>query len=79
MKYDNEYPGWGDILFVLGMILLGRLTISFIEAKLAGTFTASWLWVLAPVWIPVGGILVTAVVWGVIEAVTEYRQDHPSD
>ena len=75
MRYENETPDWGDMLILLLLLFLGRLTISFVEAKFAGTFTASWVWVFAPVWIPIAGILLAAVVWGVIESITEYRED----
>ena len=35
-----------------GISFLGLLTIVFIAAKLVGAITWSWLWVLAPLWIP---------------------------
>ena len=35
-----------------GINFLGLLTIVFIAAKLVGAITWSWLWVLAPLWIP---------------------------
>lgn len=41
----------------------GLLAILFIALKLTGVITWSWLWVLAPIWIPfviVGFILIVA-------------------
>jgi len=32
----------------------GLLTIVFIVLKLVGVISWSWLWVLAPIWIPIG-------------------------
>lgn len=36
------------------------LTIVFIVLKLTGYITWSWVWVLAPLWIPVVGFIVFA-------------------
>ena len=36
-----------------GVGFLGLLTILFIGLKLTGHITWSWIWVLAPLWIPV--------------------------
>lgn len=35
-----------------GIGFLGALTITFIVLKLTGVIDWSWLWVLAPTWIP---------------------------
>lgn len=35
-----------------GIGFLGALTILFIALKLLGKITWSWVWVLAPIWIP---------------------------
>ena len=35
-----------------GIGFLGILTLIFITLKLLGKITWSWLWVLAPIWIP---------------------------
>lgn len=44
----------------------GLLTIVFIVLKLCGVIGWSWLWVLAPIWIPtaivVGIIVITVIV-----------------
>ena len=48
-----------------GIGFLGLLTIVFIVLKLMGIITWSWLWVLAPIWIPFGIVTIIAVVLGV--------------
>ena len=37
-----------------GVSFLGLLTLLFIGLKLTGYITWSWIWVLAPLWIPMG-------------------------
>ena len=45
-----------------GVGFLGLLTLLFIGLKLTGYITWSWIWVLAPLWIPVGiALLVLSV------------------
>lgn len=45
----------------VGGISFGSLlTIVFIALKLTGYITWSWVWVLAPLWIPVVGFIVFA-------------------
>lgn len=41
-----------DVNVQVGPGFLGLLTILFIGLKLTGYITWSWLWVLAPIWIP---------------------------
>lgn len=36
-----------------GVGFLGLLTLLFIGLKLTGYITWSWVWVLAPIWIPI--------------------------
>ena len=36
-----------------GIGFTGALAIAFIVLKLTGVITWSWLWVLAPIWIPI--------------------------
>ena len=43
-----------------GIGFCGLLGIAFIVLKLTGTITWSWLWVLAPFWIPL--VLVLAII-----------------
>lgn len=45
MKNNNKATGIG---------FCGLLAIVFIVLKLVGVISWSWLWVLAPLWIPVG-------------------------
>jgi uncharacterized protein (DUF983 family) len=40
-----------------GISFLGLLTILFIGLKLTGHITWPWLWVLAPLWIPMAIVL----------------------
>ena len=45
-----------------GVGFLGLLTLLFIGLKLTGYITWSWIWVLAPLWIPMGiALLVLSV------------------
>lgn len=41
-----------------GVGFLGLLTLLFIGLKLTGYITWSWLWVLAPLWIPISIALI---------------------
>ena len=41
-----------------GVGFLGLLTLLFIGLKLTGYITWSWIWVLAPLWIPISITLV---------------------
>ena len=41
-----------------GVGFLGLLTLLFIGLKLTGYITWSWIWVLAPLWIPISIALV---------------------
>lgn len=44
--------------------LLGILGLIFITLKLTGYITWSWLWVLAPFWIPISiGVLIFLIVF----------------
>lgn len=45
-----------------GVGFCGLLTLVFIILKLCNVITWSWLWVLAPLWIPVGIAIVFLVV-----------------
>lgn len=46
-----------------GIGFLGLLTIAFIVLKLTGFIAWSWLWVLAPLWIPLALAAAIAVVF----------------
>lgn len=63
---DNQYQKTGGISFC------GLLTIVFIVLKLCKVITWSWLWVLAPIWIPVAialAILFIGCIIAVIAAI----------
>lgn len=45
--------------------LLGMLTVAFVVLKLTHYIAWSWLWVLAPLWLPLA-VFVGAVVFGFI-------------
>lgn len=59
-----------------GIGFCGLLTIAFIILKLTGVISWSWLWVLAPIWIPTAIVLAVLLVVLVKEGVkqTEERQ-----
>ena len=45
-----------------GIGFCGLLTIAFIVLKLTGVISWSWLWVLAPIWIPTAITLAIIVI-----------------
>lgn len=47
MKDNNKTKGTAG-----GVTFCGLLTVAFIVLKLTGVICWSWLWVLAPLWIP---------------------------
>ncbi len=50
-----------------GTSIVGLLGVLFVGLKLTGYITWSWLWVLAPFWIPlIIGIVVILIYLGVI-------------
>ena len=53
MKSENENGGvkFADLLLIL-----------FIGLKLAGVISWSWIWVLAPIWIPLGICVISVIV-----------------
>lgn len=51
-----------------GIGFMGLLTILFIALKLIGIVNWSWLWVLAPLWIPIAIVLAFGVVFLLIAA-----------
>lgn len=47
-----------------GIGLVGLLTVAFIVLKLCKVISWSWLWVLAPAWIPLGtAIGLVLILW----------------
>ena len=63
-----------------GVGFLGLLTLLFIGLKLTGYITWSWIWVLSPLWIPMGiallvlsvGILIVGL--GIIVKTIKYER-----
>ena len=53
-----------------GISFLGLLTVLFVGLKLTNFITWSWIWVLAPVWIPIavglGIALIALIFMGII-------------
>lgn len=52
--------------------LAGLLGVAFIVLKLAGTIDWSWVWVLAPFWVPLaigGAIFIVAALVAIVKAV----------
>ena len=56
-----------------GMGLAGVLLVVFILLQLVGVITWSWLWVLSPLWISVGLVLVIFLVTLVVVAITQHK------
>ena len=59
MKNSNSSSG--------GIGFCGLLTVLFIALKLTGYIHWSWLWVLAPLWIPISLLFVLAVIIAMID------------
>lgn len=53
-----------------GVGFCGMLTIVFIVLKLVEVISWSWLWVLAPVWIPVAIGITALIVYVIVSLVT---------
>lgn len=51
-----------------GLSILDLLLILFIGLKLCSVITWSWWWVLSPLWISFGLVLVVAITVGVISS-----------
>ena len=51
---------------------VGLLTIAFIILKLIGEITWGWVWVLSPLWIPLGIIIVVFIIMFLIWALIEW-------
>lgn len=57
----------------VGMSFFEVLTVIFVVLKLVGVINWSWLWVLAPIWIPLSIILVICFVIAIIKVVLKRR------
>ena len=61
-----------------GIGFCGLLTIAFIVLKLTGVISWSWLWVLAPIWIPTAITIAIIVIVLVVILVRELTKGgHP--
>lgn len=58
-----------------GIGFLGLLTIAFIVLKLMGVITWSWVWVLAPSWIPLSVCLVVLLVVKIAIKIIEHTME----
>lgn len=56
-----------------GIGFCSLLAVLFIGLKLTGYIDWSWLWVLAPLWLPVAFVLTIFLVFGLIWAVGSKR------
>ena len=54
-----------------GIGFFGLLAILFIALKLTGYITWSWLWVLAPIWIPFIIVVFILIIAGIIIALNK--------
>lgn len=54
-----------------GIGFCGLLTIAFIVLKLTGFIDWSWLWVLAPIWIPAAIVIAVLLVFLIVVLVKE--------
>lgn len=54
-----------------GIGFFGLLGILFIGLKLAGFITWSWIWVLAPIWIPIILVIIILVVILIVYIISE--------
>ena len=62
-----------------GVGFCGLLTIVFIVLKLTGVIDWSWLWVLAPIWIPTAIAVIVLLIFLaiVIYAAVKTETEHP--
>lgn len=49
-----------------GIGFVGALALLFIGLKLTGHIAWPWLWVLAPLWVPLAVVIVLAAITGLI-------------
>lgn len=70
MNNDNENKTGHGVGFA------GVLTVAFIMLKLARIIDWSWVWVLSPLWIKWGLIVVLAVIIAVLERVLKGDKMH---
>lgn len=52
-----------------GVSFCGLLTLLFVGLKLAHVINWSWWWVLAPIWMPILGVLVIVLIMLVVAGI----------
>ena len=50
-----------------GLGFVGALTVAFVVLKLCDEINWSWWWVLSPLWISFGIILLIAIIWAIFD------------
>ena len=60
-----------DYLYYL---LWAAVSIAFILLKAFGAVTYSWIWALAPLWVPIVIVLIGSVIFAGIAALQAYRK-----
>ena len=58
-----------------GISFCGLLTIAFIVLKLVGVISWEWVWVLAPIWIPLSVCLVVLLVVKIVVKIIEHTME----
>ena len=54
-----------------GISFVGVLTVLFIGLKLGKVINWSWWWVLSPIWISIGLVLIIATIYVIVKLSTE--------
>lgn len=65
LKVENRNRGTVKVN-IGGGAFLSILTIAFIILKLLGKIQWSWIWVLAPVWIPIAAVLLVILIVAIL-------------
>jgi membrane protein YdbS with pleckstrin-like domain len=50
---------------IVGDITISMLLVAFVVLKLCGVIDWSWWWVLSPLWIPLGFVILVLLVLGI--------------
>lgn len=56
-------------------IFITVLTAVLVGLKLANLIAWNWLWVLSPVWLPIGFIIVIAIIQGARSVLDKFFED----
>lgn len=70
---DNNNGNGGGIGFC------SLLTIVFIVLKLVGVINWSWIWVLAPTWVPLATVIMLIIGAKVVLSISQYKIEHYND